>query len=142
MERTLCIIKPDAVAAGQIGPILAAIEAADLRIIGLKMLGLDRERAEAFYDVHREQPFFSSLVEFMTSGPVVVSCLEGTDAVARYRELMGATDPAKAERGTLRERFATDIERNVVHGSDGPDTAKTEVAFFFDEAELLRRGAP
>ncbi len=139
MQRTLAIVKPDAVSAGKLGAILDAIEGHGLSIIGMRMVRLSRERAEAFYAVHRERPFFSSLVEFMTSGPVVVSCLQAEDAIKRYRELMGATDPDEAAAGTLRERFATNIERNAVHGSDAPDTAKTEVAFFFDEADLVQR---
>ena len=139
LERTFSIIKPDAVAAGHIGPILEQIEESGLRIIGMRLVQLTQERAEAFYAVHAERPFYSSLVEFMTSGPVVVSCLEGDDAILRYRELMGATNPEEAAEGTLRKRFAANIERNAVHGSDAPETAQQEVAFFFEESDLVRR---
>lgn len=137
MERTLSIIKPDAVAAQQIGSILEQIEQAGLRIVALRMLRLSRALAEGFYEVHRERPFFSSLVEFMTSGPVVVSVLEGDDAIQRYRKLMGATDPEQADEGTIRKRFATNIERNAVHGSDASETARQEVAYFFPAGELV-----
>ncbi len=123
----------------QIGAILQHIEGAGLRIVALRMLELDRRRAEGFYEVHRERPFFDSLVEFMTSGPVVVSVLEGDDAIARYRKLMGATDPEQADEGTLRKLFGTNVERNAVHGSDSPDTARAEVAYFFGEPDLTPR---
>jgi nucleoside-diphosphate kinase len=136
-ERTLSIIKPDAVAAGTAGAILQRIEAAGLRIVALKMLHLSRELAAGFYAVHRERPFFDSLVRFMSSGPVVVSVLEGEDAIARYRRLMGATNPANAEAGTLRKDFATDVERNAVHGSDAAQTARIEIAYFFNALEIL-----
>jgi nucleoside-diphosphate kinase len=139
MERTLSIVKPDAVRARKLGAILDAIEAGGLTIVGTKMLQLDQTKAEGFYDVHRERPFFKSLVKFMTSGPVVVSVLEADDAVARYRKLMGATDPAKADAGTLRKKFATDIEQNAVHGSDSADNARVEIAYFFSATELVRR---
>ena len=139
MERTLSIIKPDAVAAGQLGAVLDRIERSGLRIVAMKLLQLDRERAEAFYAVHRERPFFSSLVEFMTSGPVVVSVLEGDDSIARYRKLMGATDPAEADPDTLRTLFGTNVERNACHGSDGPETAAEELAFFFEPADYVHR---
>ncbi len=139
MERTLSIIKPDAVAAGQLGPILSQIEESGLKIVAMKLLQLDVERARRFYDVHRERPFYADLVRFMTSGPVVVSVLEGPDAIAAYRELMGDTDSTKAAPGTVRARFGTDIERNAVHGSDAPETAKTEIAFFFGDDELVER---
>ena len=137
MERTLSIVKPDAVAAGQLGAILQTIEDGGLRIVAMKLLQLTRERAEQFYAVHRERPFFSSLVEFMSSGPVVVSALEGPDAIARYRQLMGATNPEEAEQGTIRKLFASNVERNAVHGSDAPDTAKIEMAFFFSDDEFV-----
>jgi nucleoside-diphosphate kinase len=137
MERTLCIVKPDAVEAGNTGPILARIEASGLKVVALRMLRLEPSEAEAFYAVHAERPFYRSLVEFVTSGPVVVGVLEGDDAISRYRKLMGATDPANAEPGTLRAEFATDVERNAVHGSDGPDTAREEVAFFFRRLDLV-----
>jgi nucleoside-diphosphate kinase len=133
MERTLSIIKPDAVAAHKIGAILAAIEAKGLRIAALRMLRLTPEQAESFYAVHRERPFYKSLCEFMCSGPIVVSALEADDAIPRYRALMGATNPAQAAEGTLRKLFATDVERNAVHGSDAPETAKQEIRFFFPE---------
>ena len=139
VERTLSIIKPDVVARDQIGAILQHVEQTGLRIVATRMLQLDRRQAEGFYDVHRERPFFQSLVQFMTSGPVVVSVLEGDDAIARYRKLMGATDPEQADAGTLRKLFGTNVERNAVHGSDAPDTARTEVAYFFGQADLVPR---
>jgi nucleoside-diphosphate kinase len=140
MQRTLSIIKPDAVRARKIGPILEAIEAAGLDIVAMRMLHLTRSEAEAFYAVHRQRPFFASLVEFMTSGPVVVSVLQGDDAIARYRKLMGATNPEQAEAGTLRKRFAANVEQNAVHGSDAPETAAQEIAFFFRTTEIVARG--
>ena len=140
MERTLCIIKPDAVAANLTGRILDHIEQSGLRVVAMRMLRLETARAEAFYAVHRERPFFEPLVAFMTSGPVVVAALEGEDAIARYRKLMGATNPEEADPGTLRKLFATNIERNAVHGSDAPETARTEIDFFFDAADLVDRG--
>jgi len=139
MERTLCIIKPDAVEKGLVGEILAKILVEGLRIVGMRMLHLSRTEAEGFYAVHRERPFFADLVEFMTSGPVVVATLEGRDAIARYRKLMGATDPTKADQGTLRHLYAESIQNNAVHGSDGPETARTEVAFFFSTIDLIAR---
>ena len=139
MERTLSIVKPDAVRARRLGAILDMIEGADLTIVATKMVQLDPGKAEGFYAVHRERPFFKGLVKFMSSGPVVVSVLEGEDAIARYRKLMGATDPAKAEPGTIRKKFATDIEQNAVHGSDSAENARTEVAYFFSATELVRR---
>ncbi len=139
VERTLSIIKPDVVARDQIGAILQHVEQTGLRIVATRMLQLDLRQAAGFYDVHREQPFFQSLVQFMTSGPVVVSVLEGDDAIARYRKLMGATDPEQADAGTLRKLFGTNVERNAVHGSDAPDTARTEVAYFFGQADLVPR---
>jgi nucleoside-diphosphate kinase len=139
MERTFSIVKPDAVRARKLGPIFSMIEAAGLTIVGTKMLQLDQAKAEGFYAVHRERPFFKDLVKFMTSGPVVVSVLEGDDAIARYRKLMGATDPAKADAGTIRKLHATNIEQNAVHGSDAPETAKVEIAYFFAETELVKR---
>ncbi len=144
IERTLSIIKPDAVAANHIGDIIAAIEEAGLRIIAAKMLCLSRRQAEEFYAEHRGKPFFDSLIDFMTSGPVVVQVLEGEDAIARYRALMGATDPRKAEPGTLRYRFARDSENmaaNAVHGSDSPASAEREIGFFFSEEEICPRAA-
>jgi nucleoside-diphosphate kinase len=139
MERTLSIIKPDAVKAGHLGAILDAIESAGLRIVATRLIHLTRGQAEGFYAVHRERPFFKSLVEFMSSGPCLVSALEGDSAIARYRKLMGATNPAQAEPGTLRKRFASDIERNAVHGSDAPETARQEIAYFFSELDLVVR---
>jgi nucleoside-diphosphate kinase len=139
MERTFSIVKPDAVRARKLGAIFNMIEAAGLTIVGTKMLQLDQGKAEGFYAVHRERPFFKDLVKFMTSGPVVVSVLEGDDAIARYRKLMGATDPAKADAGTIRKLHATNIEQNAVHGSDAPETAKVEIAYFFAETELVKR---
>lgn len=139
IERTLSIIKPDAVAKNVIGELYSRFERGGLRIIASRMLHLSKERAEEFYGVHRERPFFGELVEFMTSGPVVVQVLEGENAIQRNREIMGATDPAKAEPGTIRADFATEVTENAVHGSDGPDTAKTEIAFFFAPDEVCPR---
>jgi nucleoside-diphosphate kinase len=136
LERTLSIIKPDAVARGAVGAILATFEDAGLRPVALKMLQLNEPQARGFYAVHKERPFYSSLVKFMTSGPVVVSVLEGQNAIARNRELMGDTNSAKAAPGTIRARFGADIERNAVHGSDAPATARVEIAYFFNAAEI------
>jgi nucleoside-diphosphate kinase len=136
VERTLSIVKPDAVARGAVGSILKTFEDAGLRPIALKMVRLTEEQARGFYAVHRERPFYASLVKFMTSGPIVVSVLEGENAIARNRELMGATDPAKAAAGTIRKQWATDVERNAVHGSDAPETARVEIAYFFDATEI------
>jgi nucleoside-diphosphate kinase len=138
-ERTLSIIKPDAVAKNAIGAILSRFEAAGLRIVAAKMKHLSRKEAEGFYAVHRERPFFPALVEFMTSGPVMIQVLEGEDAIAKNRELMGATDPKKAAPGTIRADFAESIDANAVHGSDGPDTARQEIAYFFAETEICPR---
>lgn len=137
MERTLSIIKPDAVSKGLVGQILSKIQAEGLKIVGLRMVKLSKVEAEGFYAVHRERPFFAELVAFMTSGPIVVAALDGEDAIARYRKLMGATDPAKADDGTLRKLYAESIQNNAVHGSDGPDTALTEVAYFFPAVDLI-----
>jgi len=139
VERTLSIIKPDAVAKNVIGEIYSRFEKAGLRIIAARMLHLSREQAEGFYAVHRERPFFNDLVAFMTSGPVMVQALEGEDAIARHREVMGATNPKEAAPGTIRADFASTIDENAVHGSDGPDTAKTEIAFFFKEEGICPR---
>jgi nucleoside-diphosphate kinase len=136
-ERTFSIVKPDAVAAGQTGDILAAIEQAGFRILALRMTRLTEAQARGFYAVHRERPFFGGLVKFMTEGPIVVMALEREDAIKKLREVMGATNPANAAEGTIRKRFATDIERNCIHGSDAPETAETELRFFFSTAELL-----
>jgi len=135
-ERTLSIIKPDATRRNLTGAINARIEQAGLRIVAQKRLKLTREQAEAFYAVHRERPFFDSLCRFMTSGPVVVQVLEGENAVQRYREVMGATDPAKAAAGTIRRDFAESIEANSVHGSDSAENAEREIAFFFAAIEI------
>ena len=136
-ERTFSIIKPDAVERDHTGAILAMIQKAGLKIAALKMIQLTKEQAQSFYAVHRERPFFDSLTDFMSSGPVVVSVLEGENAVTRYRELMGATNPAQADEGTIRKLFALDVEKNSVHGSDGQDTAAEEIAFFFNSLELV-----
>jgi nucleoside-diphosphate kinase len=136
-ERTLSIIKPDATRRNLTGAVNAVLEEAGLRIVAQKRLQLTRVQAEAFYEVHRERPFFDSLCTFMTSGPVVVQVLEGEDAVARNREVMGATNPAQAAEGTIRKRFAESIEANSVHGSDSPENAAREISFFFAEIELV-----
>ena len=137
MERTFGIIKPDAVAKGHAGAILAAIEEAGFKLVGFKKTRLSVAQAQAFYEVHKERPFYSGLVKFMTEGPVVVMVLEKENAIADWRKLMGATNPEKADAGTIRKRFAQDIERNSVHGSDAPETAAVEIPFFFPGAELL-----
>ena len=139
LERTLSIIKPDAVAKNSIGKILDRLEEAGLRIVAARMMHLDRRQAEGFYAVHRERPFFADLVKFMTSGPVLVQVLEGENAIARNREIMGATDPQKAEKGTIRADFAANIEENAVHGSDAPETAAQEIAYFFSNLDLCPR---
>jgi nucleoside-diphosphate kinase len=136
-ERTLSIVKPDAVEKGKSGEILARFEKAGLRIVALKKIRLTPQQAEGFYAVHRQRPFFKDLVAFMTSGPVVVSVLEGEGAIARNRDLMGPTDSKKAPKGTIRGDFGTDIERNAVHGSDAPATARVEIAYFFNAMEIL-----
>jgi nucleoside-diphosphate kinase len=135
VERTLSIIKPDAVQKNVIGQIIARFESAGLRVIAARMTHLTRKEAEGFYAVHRERPFFRDLVEFMISGPVFVQVLEGENAITLNRELMGATDPKKAARGTIRADFADSIDANAVHGSDGPDTARKEIAFFFPKLD-------
>ena len=139
MERTFSIVKPDAVRAGNTGAILQQIEESGLRIVATRMIHMTGQEAEGFYAVHRERPFFADLVKFMTSGPCLVSVLEGENAITRYRELMGATNPDEAADGTLRKRFASNIEQNAVHGSDGPDTARQEIAYFFRETEIVSR---
>ena len=138
-ERTLSIVKPDGVEKNLIGEIYRRFEAAGLRIVAAKMVHLRRDQAEQFYAVHKERPFFADLCTYMTSGPVIVQVLEGEGAIDKNRELMGATDPAKADAGTIRADFAASIEENVVHGSDGPDTAVQEIAFFFAGAEMCNR---
>jgi len=135
VEQTLSIIKPDAVQKNVIGQILSRFENAGLRIVEARMMRLSRKEAEGFYEVHRQRPFFRDLVEFMISGPVLVQVLEGENAIARNRELMGATDPKKAEKGTIRADFADSIDANAVHGSDGPETARREIAYFFPKAD-------
>ncbi|MGA9340918.1 MAG: nucleoside-diphosphate kinase [Rhodanobacteraceae bacterium] len=140
LERTLSIIKPDAVAKNVIGQIYSRFEKAGLEIIAAKMKHLSREEAEGFYAVHRERGFFRALVEFMISGPVMIQTLEGDDAIARNRELMGATDPANAAAGTIRADFADSIDANAVHGSDSAENARAEIAFFFTTQELCSRG--
>jgi nucleoside-diphosphate kinase len=139
VERTLSIIKPDAVAKNAIGQIYSRFEAAGLKVIAARMMWLSEREAEGFYAVHRERPFFRDLVTFMTSGPVMVQVLEGDHAIARNRELMGATDPKKAAQGTIRADFADSIDANAVHGSDGPDTARVEIAYFFPSAAIHSR---
>ena len=136
-ERTLTIVKPDAVSTGKSGPILAHLEKEGFRIAGLKKLRLSAEQAKAFYAVHKERPFYQGLVAFMTEGPVVVAALERSDAVSHLRRVMGATDSKKAEAGTIRNLYGTDIERNAVHGSDSPENAAKEISFFFSEGELI-----
>jgi nucleoside-diphosphate kinase len=137
MERTLTILKPDAVSAGKTGAILAHLEKEGFRLAGLKKLRLSVEQAKVFYAVHKERPFYEGLVAFMTEGPVVVAALERSEAVSRLRQVMGATDSKKAEAGTIRNLYGTDIERNAIHGSDSPENAAKEIAFFFSEAELI-----
>jgi nucleoside-diphosphate kinase len=137
MQRTLSIIKPDGVKRGLIGEVVKRLEENGLAIIAMKMIHMTRSRAEGFYAVHRERPFFKSLTEFMSSGPVVVMVLEAEDAIARYRQLMGATNYKDAAEGTIRREFATDIEKNVVHGSDGPETAAFEIGYFFNAFEIV-----
>ncbi len=137
LERTFSIIKPDAVAAGQAGKILAMIEAAGFKILALRMTRLSQAQARGFYAVHQAKPFFEGLVKFMTEGPIIVMALERQNAILGLREVMGATNPAKAAEGTIRKLFAADIERNCIHGSDAPETAAQEIPFFFSASELL-----
>lgn len=139
VERTLSIIKPDGVEKNIIGEVYSRFEKAGLKIVAARMLHLSREQAEGFYAVHKERPFFNDLVGFMTSGPVMVQVLEGDNAISKNRDLMGATNPAEAEPGTIRADFAKTIDANVVHGSDGEDTARTEIDFFFKEDEICPR---
>jgi nucleoside-diphosphate kinase len=138
IERTLSIIKPEAVARGLIGEILQKFEKAGLKIIAAKLFWLNMEKAEGFYAVHKERPFFASLTQYMSSGPVLVSVLEGEGAIAKNREIMGATDPAKAAEGTIRRQWGMDLEKNAVHGSDAPGTAAQEISFFFAPDEIHR----
>ena len=139
MERTLSIIKPDAVAAGHSGSILARIHSEGFRVVGMKMIRLTRGAAEGFYAVHRELPFFRDLTAFMSSGPIVVMALEREGAISAWRQVMGATDPAKADEDTLRRQYGTNIERNATHGSDAPETAAAEIGYFFNALEIHRR---
>lgn len=138
-EQTLSIIKPDAVGQNQIGNIIEYFERDGLCVVGAKMLQLTEDQAKKFYEIHKDRPFYNDLVSFMTSGPVLVMVLEGEDAIAKNRKIMGATDPAKADKGTIRGDFATSIDQNAVHGSDSKETAKTEVAFFFKPNEITKR---
>ena len=138
-ERTLSIIKPDAVAKNVIGQITARFEGAGLKIVAVRMMQLSERQAEGFYAVHRERPFFRDLVKFMVSGPVVVQILEGENAIAKNRDLMGATDPKKAAKGTIRADFAASIDANAIHGSDSADTARTEIGYFFPSLEIHSR---
>lgn len=139
IERTISIIKPDAVAKNVIGEIYSCFEKAGLKIVAAKMMHLSKEQAEGFYAVHKERPFFGELVEYMTSGPIMVQVLEGENAIARNREVMGATNPKDAAPGTIRADFAEDITENAVHGSDAPETAATEIAYFFKDSEICPR---
>jgi nucleoside-diphosphate kinase len=136
MERTLSIIKPDGVARGLAGEVIKRLEQNNFKIIAMKMLRMTKSQAQGFYAVHCERPFFESLTGFMTSGPIIVMILEGENAIGRYRELMGATDYREAAKGTIRKDFATDIEKNIVHGSDGPETAAFEIGYFFNSFEI------
>lgn len=136
MERTLSIVKPEAVDGGHIGDILSRFEGAGLKVVAAKLTRLDKQRAESFYAVHRERPFFNSLTDYMSTGPIFVSVLEGDGAIARNREIMGATDPAKAAPGTIRKDLGTNVEANAVHGSDAAETAAAEIAFFFTADEI------
>lgn len=137
MERTLAIIKPDGVTRGLSGPVIERLEKSNLKIIAIKMIRMSKAQAEGFYAVHRERPFFKSLTDFMASGPVIVMVLEGQNVIEKYRELMGATDYREAAEGTIRKDFATDIEKNVVHGSDAPETAAFEIGYFFNSFEIV-----
>jgi len=137
MERTFAIVKPDAVQRGLTGDILKRIEASGLRIVAMRKIHLSRADAEKFYDVHKARPFFSGLCDYMTSGAVVVAVLQGEGAIAKWRQLMGATDPKKADAGTIRRDFGIDVEKNATHGSDAPETAAQEIAFFFPNREIL-----
>jgi nucleoside-diphosphate kinase len=138
VQRTYSMIKPDAVASGQIGEVLAVLEHAGFRIVGMKMRQLTTEEAEGFYAVHKERPFFPDLIRFITEGPVVTLALEREDAVVKLREVMGATNPANAAEGTIRKRFAESIERNCIHGSDSPENAAIELAYFFSNVDLAK----
>ncbi len=136
MERTLSIIKPDGVSRGLIGEVIRRFEKSNIKIVGMKLLKMTKTEAEGFYMVHKERPFFDSLTDFMSSGPVVVMVLEGEEVIEKNRSLMGATNPEEADEGTIRKDFATEIEKNVVHGSDSPETASVEIAYFFNHFEI------
>jgi nucleoside-diphosphate kinase len=138
MEKTLSIIKPDGVGRGLMGEVIGRLEKNNLKIVAMKMIHMTRAQAEGFYAVHKERPFFKSLTDFMSSGPALVMVLEGEKAISRYRELMGATDFRVAAEGTIRRDFAKDIEKNIVHGSDGPETAAFEIGYFFNSFEIVR----
>ncbi len=138
-ERTLSIVKPDAVKKSALGDILRRFESEGLKVVAAKLISLSKAEAEGFYAVHKERPFFDSLTTFMSSGPILISVLEGENAVQTNRRIMGATDPAKADAGTIRRDWGTDVEKNAVHGSDGPDTARWEIAYFFSEMEIQSR---
>jgi nucleoside-diphosphate kinase len=137
MEKTLSIIKPDGVQRGLIGEVVKMLEQNNLDIVAMKMLHMTKKQAEGFYAVHRERPFFQNLTDFMSSGPAIVMVLEGENVIARYRELMGATNYKEAAEGTIRKAFATDIEKNIVHGSDAPETASLEISYFFNQFEIV-----
>ncbi len=136
MQRTLSIVKPDGVGKQIIGKVISMFEEKGIKVIGMRMLSLTREKAKGFYRVHKDRPFFDSLTDFMSSGPVVVMVLEGEDVINRVRGIMGATDPKKADKGTIRNMFASDIEKNIVHGSDSPENAATEISYFFSEMDI------
>lgn len=136
-QRTLSIVKPDGVGKGVVGEVVRRFEKEGIRIVAMRMLRLSRKQAEGFYAVHRERPFFASLTDFMSSGPIVAMVLEGDDVIARNRKIMGATDPAKADKGTIRADFAGSIEQNIVHGSDAPETAVAEIRYFFSELDIV-----
>ncbi len=139
MERTLSIVKPDGVKSNLIGEVLRRFEAAGLRLIGLKMIRLSRKQAAGFYAVHKDRPFFASLTDFMSSGPCVVTVLEGENAITKLREIMGATNPQEAVKGTIRNDYASNIEQNIVHGSDSPESALFEIGYFFNDLEICER---
>ena len=139
VEKTLSIIKPDAVGNNVIGEILQRFEENNLQIVACKMIHLTKEKAEGFYDIHRDKPFFAKLIEFMTSGPIIVQVLEGENAIAKNREIMGATNPAEASEGSIRKNFAKSIDENAVHGSDAPETAAAEISYFFNNDEIYKR---
>ena len=136
-QRTLSIVKPDGVRKGVVGEVVRRFEGAGIRVVAMRMLRLTKKEAEGFYAVHRERPFFASLTDFMSSGPIVAMVLEGPNVIARNREIMGATDPKKADKGTIRADFAGNVEQNIVHGSDAPETAATEIRYFFSDMDIV-----